>query len=134
MSVRMTGLALTASLGFLVAPASASDDVCVYKTQDWSLMREFLVQFSKQDKNMEVAEVAAQALRGAKTHSIGTFEIVYGSGKTGQPPPNDQMCYPKAVNFTYTVNTPEDESTTRCTSAWREDETLSALECELIAG
>ncbi len=50
------------------APAVANEYICVYKTQDWSLMREFLDEFSKQKRNKEVAKAARLALQGAKTH------------------------------------------------------------------
>jgi hypothetical protein len=113
----------------------ATRDVCDHKSRDWSAMREMLVAVSRfRGKNeADVQEIARKALTGSRQFSIGEFELVYARGRSGSPPPNDAVCFPKKVTFSAMRNNGNDAAY-ECKATFDVKGTVLSISCELVAG
>jgi hypothetical protein len=114
---------------------SAKRDVCDYKSRGWSDMRETLQAVSRfRGKNeADVQEIARKALTGSRQFSIGEFELSYTRGRSGSPPPNDAVCFPKEAKFSAIRNDGNDAAY-ECNATLDVKGTVLAISCNLVAG
>lgn len=110
-------------------------DVCDYKSHAWSEMRELLLAMSrfKGKTDADIQETVRKALAGERRFIIGDFEISHTRGRSGSPPPNDAVCFPKEVSFAATKNC-GNEAAYQCKATLDVKGTVLSIACELVAG
>lgn len=81
--------------------ASTTQDICNYKTHDWSDMRNILVAISRSPVKNEadVQKIAREALAGSQNYFITNFELQYAHWQYDFSGPNNSVCFPKMVTF-----------------------------------
>ena len=78
----------------------------------------------------DVQKLIRQALAGTEGASVDEFDIQYARGRTGAPPPNDAVCYPRHVRFAVTGN----EAGYACKAEMSVKGAALSLKCEPTAG
>lgn len=114
---------------------SRKHDICDYKSRGWSDMRATLLAVSRfwGENAAGVQEIAREALTGSRQFSINEFELSYTRGRSGSPPPNDEVCFPREARFTAIRNDGND-ATYECKATLDVKGTVMAISCKLVAG
>src|SRR5262245_58700887 len=137
--VLFAGVALVAdhsrSVPSSVSQRSTERDICEYKSHEWSVMRETLVAISrfrgKNDANVQ--RIVREALAGSREFIIGDFELQYTRGKSGAPPPNEDVCFPKKVTFSAIRNDGHDAAY-ECEATRGVKGNILSISCKMVAG
>lgn len=114
---------------------SRKHDICDYKSRGWSDMRETLQAVSRfRGKNAAgVQEIAREALTGSRQFSIHEFELSYTRGRSGSPPPNDEVCFPKEAKF-IAIRNDGNDAAYECIVTLDVKGTVMEISCKLVAG
>lgn len=98
-------------------------------------MREMLVALSRFPGKTEadVQTIAREALKGSPQFSIGEFELSYARGRSGLPPPNDAVCFPKTATFNATSHSGRDAGYA-CKAILDVKGAVLSVSCERTAG
>ena len=131
-AARIAAATLLLTTAGIAAAADTPPDVCDHTSRSWSTMRSLLVDIVrlKGKADGDVQKLIRQALAGTEGASIDEFDIQYARGRTGAPPPNDAVCYPRHVRFAVTGN----EAGYACKAEMSVKGAALSLKCEPTAG